>query len=91
MEFVGSDEIAFATTGNTVKAGIKNGSIAEDKLNPALFSRLDTAVSTAESSAANAQTYAQKAQTQATNAAGSAVDAGIDAHNAERPGQKAVS
>lgn len=83
LEFVGSDEIAFATTGNTVKAGIKNGSIAEDKLNPALFSRLDTAVSTAESSAANAQTYAQKAQTQATNAAGSAVDAGIDAHNAE--------
>lgn len=83
LEFVSSDEIAFATTGNTVKAGIKNGSIAEDKLNPALFSRLDTAVSTAESSAANAQTYAQKAQTQATNAAGSAVDAGIDAHNAE--------
>ena len=83
LEFVGSDEIEFATTGNTVKAGIKNGSIAEDKLNPALFSRLDTAVSTAESSAANAQTYAQKAQTQATNAAGSAVDAGIDAHNAE--------
>lgn len=83
LEFVGSDEIAFATTGNTVKAGIKSGSIAEDKLNPALFSRLDTAVSTAESSAANAQTYAQKAQTQATNAAGSAVDAGIDAHNAE--------
>lgn len=83
LEFVSSDEIAFATTGNTVKAGIKSGSIAEDKLNPALFSRLDTAVSTAESSAANAQTYAQKAQTQATNAAGSAVDAGIDAHNAE--------
>ena len=83
LEFVGSDEIAFTTTGNTVKAGIKSGSIAEDKLNPALFSRLDTAVSTAESSAANAQTYAQKAQTQATNAAGSAVDAGIDAHNAE--------
>lgn len=83
LEFVGSDEIEFATTGNTVKAGIKSGSIAEDKLNPALFSRLDTAVSTAESSAANAQTYAQKAQTQATNAAGSAVDAGIDAHNAE--------
>lgn len=83
LEFVSSDEIAFLTTGNTVKAGIKSGSIAEDKLNPALFSRLDTAVSTAESSAANAQTYAQKAQTQATNAAGSAVDAGIDAHNAE--------
>lgn len=83
LEFVGSDEIEFSTTGNTVKAGIKSGSIAEDKLNPALFSRLDTAVSTAESSAANAQTYAQKAQTQATNAAGSAVDAGIDAHNAE--------
>lgn len=83
LEFVGSDEIEFATTGNTVKAGIKSGSIAEDKLNPALFSRLDTAVSTAESGAANAQTYAQKAQTQATNAAGSAVDAGIDAHNAE--------
>ena len=83
LEFVSSDEIAFSTTGNTVKAGIKSGSIAEDKLNPALFSRLDTAVSTAESSAANAQTYAQKAQTQATNAAGSAVDAGIDAHNAE--------
>lgn len=83
LEFVNSDEIEFATTGNIVKAGIKNGSIAEDKLNPALFSRLDTAVSTAESSAANAQTYAQKAQTQATNAAGSAVDAGIDAHNAE--------
>lgn len=83
LEFVGSDEIAFLTTGNTVKAGIKSGSIAEDKLNPALFSRLDTAVSAAESSAANAQTYAQKAQTQATNAAGSAVDAGIDAHNAE--------
>lgn len=83
LEFVGSDEIEFSTTGNTVKAGIKSGSIAEDKLNPALFSRLDTAVSTAESSAANAQTYAQKAQTQATNAAGSAVDADIDAHNAE--------
>lgn len=83
LEFVGSDEIEFSTTGNTVKAGIKSGSIAEDKLNPALFSRLDSAVSTAESSAANAQTYAQKAQTQATNAAGSAVDAGIDAHNAE--------
>lgn len=83
LEFVNSDEIEFSTTGNTVKAGIKSGSIAEDKLNPALFSRLDTAVSTAESSAANAQTYAQKAQTQATNAAGSAVDAGIDAHNAE--------
>ena len=83
LEFVGSDEIEFSTTGNTVKAGIKSGSIAEDKLNSALFSRLDTAVSTAESSAANAQTYAQKAQTQATNAAGSAVDAGIDAHNAE--------
>lgn len=83
LEFVGSDEIEFSTTGNTVKAGIKSGSIAEDKLNPVLFSRLDTAVSTAESSAANAQTYAQKAQTQATNAAGSAVDAGIDAHNAE--------
>lgn len=83
LEFVGSDEIAFSTTGNTVKAGIKSGSIAEDKLNPALFSRLDTAVASAESSAANAQTYAQKAQTQATNAAGSAVDAGIDAHNAE--------
>ena len=83
LEFVSSDEIAFSTTGNTVKAGIKSGSIAEDKLNPALFSRLDTAVSAAESSAANAQTYAQKAQTQATNAAGSAVDAGIDAHNAE--------
>lgn len=83
LEFVNSDEIAFSTTGNTVKAGIKSGSIAEDKLNPALFSRLDTAVSAAESSAANAQTYAQKAQTQATNAAGSAVDAGIDAHNAE--------
>lgn len=83
LEFVSSDEIEFSTTGNTVKAGIKSGSIAEDKLNPALFSRLDTAVSTAESSAANAQTYAQKAQTQATNAAGSAVDAGIDAHNAE--------
>lgn len=83
LEFVGSDEIEFTTTGNTVKAGIKSGSIAEDKLNPALFSRLDTAVSTAESSAANAQAYAQKAQTQATNAAGSAVDAGIDAHNAE--------
>lgn len=83
LEFVGSDEIEFSTTGNTVKAGIKSGSIAEDKLNPALFSRLDTAVSAAESSAANAQTYAQKAQTQATNAAGSAVDAGIDAHNAE--------
>ena len=83
MEFVSSDEIAFSTTGNTVKAGIKSGSIAEDKLNPALFSRLDTAVSAAESSAANAQTYAQKAQTQATNAVGSAVDAGIDAHNAE--------
>lgn len=83
LEFIGSDEIEFSTTGNTVKAGIKSGSIAEDKLNPALFSRLDSAVSTAESSAANAQTYAQKAQTQATNAAGSAVDAGIDAHNAE--------
>lgn len=83
LEFVGSDEIEFSTTGNTVKAGIKSGSIAEDKLNTALFSRLDTAVSAAESSAANAQTYAQKAQTQATNAAGSAVDAGIDAHNAE--------
>ena len=83
LEFVSSDEIEFSTTGNTVKAGIKSGSIAEDKLNPALFSRLDTAVSTAESSAANAQTYAQKAQTQATNAAGSAVDAGVDAHNAE--------
>lgn len=83
LEFVNSDEIEFSTTGNTVKAGIKSGSIAEDKLNPALFSRLDSAVSTAESSAANAQTYAQKAQTQATNAAGSAVDAGIDAHNAE--------
>lgn len=83
LEFVGSDEIEFSTTGNTIKAGIKSGSIAEDKLNPVLFSRLDTAVSTAESSAANAQTYAQKAQTQATNAAGSAVDAGIDAHNAE--------
>lgn len=83
LEFVGSDEIEFSTTGNTVKAGIKSGSIAEDKLNPVLFSRLDTAVSTAESSAANAQTYAQKAQTQATNAADSAADAGIDAHNAE--------
>lgn len=83
LEFVNSDEIEFSTTGNTVKAGIKSGSIAEDKLNSVLFSRLDTAVSTAESSAANAQTYAQKAQTQATNAAGSAVDAGIDAHNAE--------
>ena len=83
LEFVSSDEIEFTTTGNTVKAGIKSGSIAEDKLNTALFSRLDTAVSAAESSAANAQTYAQKAQTQATNAAGSAVDAGIDAHNAE--------
>lgn len=83
LEFVGSDEIEFTTTGNTVKAGIKSGSIAEDKLNTALFSRLDTAVASAESGAANAQTYAQKAQTQATNAAGSAVDAGIDAHNAE--------
>lgn len=83
LEFVSSDEIEFTTTGNTVKAGIKSGSIAEDKLNTALFSRLDTAVASAESSAANAQTYAQNAQIQATNAAGSAVDAGIDAHNAE--------
>ncbi len=83
LEFVGSDEIEFTTTGNTVKAGIKSGSIAEDKLNTALFSRLDTAVASAESNAANAQTYAQNAQIQATNAAGSAVDAGIDAHNAE--------
>ena len=83
LEFVGSDEIEFSTTGNTVKAGIKSGSIAEDKLNPALFSRLDTAVASAKSNAANAQTYAQNAQIQATNAADSAVDAGIDAHNAE--------
>lgn len=83
LEFVSSDEIEFTTTGNTVKAGIKSGSIAEDKLNTALFSRLDTAVASAESNAANAQTYAQNAQIQATNAAGSAVDAGIDAHNAE--------
>lgn len=83
LEFVSSDEIEFTTTGNTVKAGIKSGSIAEDKLNTALFSRLDTAVASAKSNAANAQTYAQNAQIQATNAAGSAVDAGIDAHNAE--------
>lgn len=83
LEFVSSDEIEFTTTGNTVKAGIKNGSIAEDKLSTELFSRLDTAVSGAESNAANAQSYAQTAQTQATNAADSAVGAGIDAHNAE--------
>lgn len=83
LEFVSSDEIEFTTTGNTVKAVIKSGSITEDKLNTALFSRLDTAVASAESNAANAQSYAQTAQTQATNAAGSAADAGIDAHNAE--------